>query len=129
MNTEEVLRIRVVPTDAAIADVTQRFAMLDKNRSLLPQEPTLSLPSVDAYYSLLTPKRLVLLRELRRRQPTSTRALSQQVQRDYKNVHTDVVALIEAALIERNADKEIFTPWDRLEVSLPLQDSAADEAA
>jgi len=129
MNAEEVLRIRVVPTDAAIADVTQRFAMLDKNRSLLPQEPTLSLPSVDAYYSLLTPKRLVLLRELRRRQPTSTRALSQQVQRDYKNVHTDVVALIEAGLIERNADKEIFTPWDRLEVSLPLQDSAADEAA
>jgi predicted transcriptional regulator len=129
MNTEEVLRIRVVPTDAAIADVTQRFAMLDKNRSLPPPEPTLSLPSVDAYYSLLTPKRLELLRELRRRQPTSIRALSQQVQRDYKNVHTDVVALIEAGLIERNADKEIFTPWNRFEVSLPLQDSAVDEAA
>jgi len=129
MNTEKVLHIRIFPTDAAITNITQRFAMLDKDPSLPPQKPTLSLPSVDAYYLLLTPKRLELLRELHRCQPTSIRVLSQHVQRDYKNVHTDVVALIEAGLIERSAGKEISTPWDRFEVSLPLQDSSVDEAA
>ncbi len=41
--------------------------------------------------SVLTPKRLALLKSLRPHGPLSIRALSKQLERDYKNVHTQVL--------------------------------------
>ena len=125
-----VLHIHVTPTDAAIAAVKQQLAALDAGRSAPSAQPTLSLPSVDALFSLLTSKRVELLRALRQSdRPVSIRALAKSLQRDYKNVHGDTIALIEAGLVERDTTGQVFTPWDRFEVHLPLQDAPRDRAA
>ena len=35
-----------------------------------------------------------------------------RLERDYKNVHTDVARLVELGLIERRADGGVAVPWD-----------------
>ena len=101
----------------------------DEGVAVQPQPPVLSLSNIDAYYSLLTARRIDLLCGLRRNGPMSIHALSKHLQRDYKNVQGDIVALIEAGLVERDVNGEILTPWDRFEVSLPLQDTSIGAAA
>ncbi len=53
--------------------------------------------------SALTPKRLELMKTLRQYGPLSVRALSKQLERNYKNVHVDAGALEEVDLIHRTA--------------------------
>lgn len=50
--------------------------------------------------ALLTPRRLEVLKTLRKKGPLSVRALAKTVERDYKNVHVDTRALEEAGLLE-----------------------------
>ena len=70
--------------------------------------------------SLLTPRRLELLKQLRQIGPTSVRALAKNLERDYKNVHSDVSALEEAGLIERNEEDQIIAPWDVIDAHVRL---------
>ena len=42
------------------------------------------------------------------------------LKRDYKNTHTDVKALLEVGLIEKDADGLVFVPWDNVETHLQL---------
>ena len=56
------------------------------------------------FASVMTPKRLELLRHVHRDPPRSMRALAQALQRDYKRVHADVEALVDAGLLDRDAN-------------------------
>ncbi len=62
--------------------------------------------------SVLTPKRLELLKVLRQQGPLSVRALSKALERDYKNVHVDASALEAVELIQRDSDGLLVAPWD-----------------
>jgi predicted transcriptional regulator len=70
--------------------------------------------------SALTPKRLELMRTLRQHGPFSVRALSKQLQRDYKNVHADAGALEEVDLIHRTEEGLLFAPWDVIDAHVRL---------
>jgi len=70
--------------------------------------------------SLLTPKRLELLRWLRQHGPRSVRALAKELERDYKNVYADVSALEECGLIVRTQDNLLAAPWDVIDTRLQL---------
>ena len=70
--------------------------------------------------SVLTPKRLTLLRSLRQRGPLSVRALAKQLERDYKNVHRDAGALEEVGLIARTEDGLLVAPWDVIDAHVHL---------
>lgn len=72
-----------------------------------------------------TPRRLELIAALREQGPMSIAALSRTLERDYKNVHGDVSALIEWLAIERNDDGKVFVPWDEIDIKLPLTRQAA----
>jgi len=70
---------------------------------------------------LLTPKRMELLRALRRHPAASVRALSQQLGRDYRRVHEDVEALAAAGLIDRGQSGTGLTaPYDGIEARIAL---------
>src|ERR687888_231724 len=60
----------------------------------------------------LTPARWALLERLREQGPLSIYELAKRLERDYKNVHTDVTALVKIGLIERAADGGVSVPWD-----------------
>ena len=68
----------------------------------------------------LTPGRWVLLKKLRSIGPMSIRALANELERDYKNVHTDVRRLELIGLIRRTTDEKILVPWDIVEARLML---------
>jgi predicted transcriptional regulator len=70
--------------------------------------------------SVLTPKRLALLRSLRQHGPLSVRTLAKQLERDYKNVHGDARALEEVGLIDRTKEGLLVAPWDVIDAHVRL---------
>ena len=75
---------------------------------------------LDAFMSAMSPKRLELMRHLRKAGPMSVRRLSQELGRDYKSVHGEVARLVDAGLIERRATDAVAVPWDRMVTELDL---------
>jgi predicted transcriptional regulator len=57
---------------------------------------------------------------LRRMGPSSMYALAKVAGRNYSNVHTDVVRLLELGLVEREEDGMVFVPFDAIEIRFPL---------
>jgi predicted transcriptional regulator len=80
----------------------------------------LNFESFSMLASVLTPKRLELMKVLRQKGLLSIRALSKQLGRDYKNVHTDVIALEAADLIQRSEDGLLVVPWDVIDAHVRL---------
>ena len=80
----------------------------------------LNFEDFNTLISTLTPKRLELLKKLRQLGPMSVRTLAQHLERDYKNVHTDVSSLEDIQLIIRTEDELIAAPWDVIDTHLQL---------
>jgi predicted transcriptional regulator len=72
----------------------------------------LSIVDLPLLLRTLTPARWALLERLRQLGPASIYELAKQLERDYKNVHTDVTSLAKVGLIERAADGGVSVPWD-----------------
>ena len=70
--------------------------------------------------SILTPRRLEVLKALRKQSLSSVRALSKNLERDYKNVHADVRALENVGLLERTKKGALRVPWDIIDAHLKL---------
>lgn len=83
-------------------------------------EVHLNFEDLSMLLSVLTPKRLEILRVLRSQGPMSVRALAKQLERDYKNVHTDTKALEEVGLIGRTAEDSLQAPWDVIDAHVQL---------
>ena len=73
---------------------------------------------------VFTPKRWELVAALKKSGPLSIYALAKRLDRHYRNVHKDVAALMEWAVIEKNPEGRVFVPWDEIDVRWPLQAAA-----
>jgi predicted transcriptional regulator len=78
----------------------------------LSQLHVLTVEDLPALLATLTPARWSLIARLRGDGALSIYQLAKRLGRNYKNVHTDVSALIELGLIERGADGRVAVPWD-----------------
>jgi len=67
----------------------------------------------------LSPRRLDLLKFVRQHGADSVKSLATALQRDYKNVHHDVIVLESAGLLIREGRK-LSAPWDELNASVSL---------
>ncbi len=65
-------------------------------------ERHLSFGTLQDAASVLTPRRLDLLRAVHAESASSIRALAQRLGRDYRNVHADVATLVDHGLIDRD---------------------------
>jgi predicted transcriptional regulator len=72
----------------------------------------LSMQDLPLLLRTLTPARWELIDRLRELGPVSIYELAKRLERDYKNVHTDVTALARIGLIERVTDARVSVPWD-----------------
>jgi len=88
--------------------------------NLTQPEIHLSFRNLQMLMSVLTPGRLEVLKVLRRDGPLSVRALSNRMDRDYKNVHADIRMLEEAGLVNRTAEGTVAAPWDVIDAHLNL---------
>ena len=75
-------------------------------------EVHLNFEDLSMLLSILTPRRLEVLKTLRQQSLSSVRALSKNLGRDYKNVHADVRALENVGLLERTGKGSLRMPWD-----------------
>jgi predicted transcriptional regulator len=84
------------------------------NRRTERRTPLYVLSMVDLPLLLrtLTPARWQLLDRLREAGPLSIYGLAKRLERDYKNVHTDVCRMVEIGLIDKDADGRVRVPWD-----------------
>lgn len=83
-------------------------------------ESHLNFEDLAMLLSVLTPRRLELLKAVRQQGPLSVRALATVVARDYKNVHTDARALEDVGLLERTEAGTLHAPWDVIDAHLSL---------
>ncbi|HEX5420054.1 MAG TPA: hypothetical protein VFY39_08645 [Gammaproteobacteria bacterium] len=87
------------------------------------RERHLTFPDLPTLLNVLTPKRLEVLREIRRERAPSIRALADRLKRDYKRVHGDVEALTEVGLLIKD-DHGISAPYDVIHADFDLRDVA-----
>lgn len=87
-------------------------------------EPTIGVGSIAELTTLLSPKRLELLRFIAGSPGLSIRALSQALNRDYKNVHTDVADLEASHLLARDEAGRVTAPYDEIVIRAPLREAA-----
>lgn len=117
------VRIQIESLDRFFADAVGMARRLDRG-DFTPEPAAFSFERMESLLKVLTPNRWVLLRTLRRRGAGSIRALAQSLNRDYRGVHADVAALIEAGLIEKLENGRITVPWSRI-----IAEMAVDVAA
>jgi predicted transcriptional regulator len=72
----------------------------------------LTLGDLPLLLRTLTPARWQLLDRLREDGPLSIYELAKRLERDYKNVHTDVSRLAEIGLVEKDLTGRVSVPWD-----------------
>ena len=83
-----------------------------------------SFESMEALLRVLTPNRWTLLRTLRGLGRSSIRALARALARDYRGVHADVMALLEAGLVDRDDDGKVSVPWSRITAEMAFDTAA-----
>ena len=84
------------------------------------RERHLTFEDLPALLNALTPKRLELLREVRREAAPSVRTLADRLGRDYKRVHGDVDTLSALGLLVRD-EKGISAPYDVIQADFDLR--------
>ncbi len=116
--TDRTLAVHI----GSLEDMGRRFADAWKSAeagSDVPREHVTFL-RLESFMAAMSPKRLELMRHLRRSGPLSVRRLSQELGRDYKSVHGEVARLVDAGLIERTPQGEVTVGWDRIVTELDL---------
>ena len=98
-------------------------------KGMPPEQPLhkLYFDDLETLWKTLTQRRMHLLQMLRQSGPLSIRKLAATLNRDYKNVHSDVTRLSALGLIESGKEGLYFVPWDLidLQVQIPLALHAA----
>jgi len=113
----KILELRVGPPGDALDRFEAAWNRVADGRKLSALR-VVSLQDLPLLIKTLTPARWDLLKTLRRAGTVSIYALANRLQRDYKNVHTDVTALLELGLVEKSGKTEIRVAWDAVRAEL-----------
>ena len=115
---KRALELRVEGAGEALDRFEAAWNHLDEGGQLAPRR-ILALADLPALIKTLSPARWQLLERLAMEGPSSVYALAKRLQRDYKNVHTDVAQLVALGLIERRGS-QVAVPWDAVRAELRL---------
>jgi predicted transcriptional regulator len=113
------LEIRLGAAGDALDRFEAAWHRVQEGRAMRPLE-VLTMPDLPALLKTLSPARWTLLQKLNAEGPLTIYELAKRLQRDYKNVHTDVTQLCALRLIERQPDGRITVPWELLRAELHL---------
>ena len=113
-----LLEIRVAAPGDALDRFEAAWNRASVGRGFRPFR-ILSFGSLPLLLKTLSPARWSLLERLAADGPLSIYQLAKLLQRDYKNVHTDVTQLSDLGLIQRN-EKKVAIAWDAVRAELRL---------
>lgn len=117
--TARALELRVGAAGDALDRFEAAWNRLAEGRAVAPLR-VLTVQSLPLLLKTLTPARWSLLERLAAAGPLSIYELAKRLERDYKNVHTDVTQLAALGLIERRADGAVAAAWDAVRAELRL---------
>jgi len=115
---KRALELRIEGAGEALDRFEAAWNHLDEGGQLAPRH-VLALPDLPAFVKALSPARWQLLERLAFDGPLSVYALAKRLQRDYKNVHTDVAQLVALGLVTRQG-AQVSVPWDAVRAELRL---------
>ena len=99
------LKIGIRGADDVLREAAETMKRVAEGKKVKPKGHRLFFTSPEALRRFLTPKRLELIRLVRKRRPASINELAGFAHRDFKRVYEDVMSLAEAGLVELAEDK------------------------
>ena len=107
MSTRQVkkLKIGIRSTDDVLRETAETMKSVAEGKKVRPKSHRLFFTSPEALRRFLTPKRLELIRLVRKRRPSSISQLAILAHRDFKRVYEDIMSLSEAGLVDLAKDK------------------------
>jgi predicted transcriptional regulator len=115
----KLLEIRVGPASDALDRFEAAWNRAAEGRGVRTLQ-VLSFVDLPLLLKTLSPARLVLLQNLRAAGPLSIYELARRLERNYKNVHTDVTQLAALGLIDKRDDNRVTVKWEVLRAELSL---------
>ena len=102
-------------------DMGRRFvdAWHRAERGEIVDETNITFRDLETLLTALTPKRLHLLRYVRRHEVRNVRALAAGLRRNYKNVHKDVEELTKLGLLCRTQE-QVVAPYAEVDARFVL---------
>ena len=113
------LEIRLGAAGDALDRFEAAWHRVQEGRAMRPLE-ILSFADLPVLLRTLSPARWKLMQDLREKGACTIYELAKRMERDYKNVHTDVTQLAALGLVERRADGLASVSWDLLRAELKL---------
>lgn len=117
--TRTLLNLRVSGAEDAL-DRFEAAWHLASGRTPPPPLDVLSFGSLPLLLKTLTAARWALLEKLHAAGPHSILGLAKLLERDYKNVHTDVSQLMALGLVSRDEAGTVSVPWESVRAQLNL---------
>lgn len=117
----KTIYVEVMTSEEALKRFARAWRKAGTNEN---PEPTIGVGTIAELSALLSPKRMELLRFVAKHPGLSIRALAHGLNRDYKNVHTDVSELETNHFITRNDDGRVSAPYDEIVIRAPLNKAA-----
>ncbi len=119
MTERQILHIEISSPDESMRQFADAWHKIEHGEAVEPFY-SVGFESMAELISTLTPKRWELIERLHHEGPMSIYALAMLLQRNYKNVHTDVKALSELEIIQETEEGKIIIPWDEIEAHFKL---------
>ena len=112
------------PVGEALSRTADMMSSLERGQSVVPRFEV-GFADVGQMTAVFTPRRWELLAVLGKAGPVSIAALAKLLQRDYKNVHGDVSALMEWMAIEKDKQGRVFAPFSDIHIDIRLPERQA----
>ena len=110
------LHLRVGPPRDALDRFEAAWNRVAEGERVAPLR-VLTLRDLPLLLRTLTPARWALVERLKKEGPLSVYQLAKRLERDYKNVHTDVAQLARLGIVERQGEG-VAVPWELLRAEL-----------
>ncbi|ASA50346.1 transcriptional regulator [Salmonella enterica] len=119
------LVIRVMPLDESFEDVQKSVAAVMSGQPL--SDPfTMTFPDVESLArTMFSTGRLQIINAMTGAGAISIRELSRRINRDFRGVHRDVQALLNAGVIDRDDGGKIIFPYNAIRFDFTLGQEAA----
>jgi predicted transcriptional regulator len=99
------LKIGIRDFNETLQETAETVRAVSAGKNVKPKGHRLFFTSPEALRRFLTPKRIELIRLIRKRHPSSINELAALAHRDFKRVYEDIISLTEAGMVDLAKDK------------------------
>lgn len=115
------VEIEVLRSKAALQAFNRAWRQAERGEAVMSR---IAFGSWAEVFSAITEKRVELIGYVIGHERMNTRQLAQALGRDYKNVHTDVQALVQIGLLDKDSRGRLSAPFDEIVIRAELRDAA-----